>query len=45
MSKSFSRVTAQNLIMFVHDVATFDALLSCPLPFRYSNPFRNGARQ
>jgi len=27
----------------LHDVATFNVLLSCPSPFRYSNRFRNGS--
>jgi len=43
MSKHFSRVTASNLTNIVHDVATFNALLSYRLPFRYSNLFRNGS--
>ena len=30
MSKCFSKVTALNLTKFVHDVATFNAFLSCP---------------
>jgi len=30
---------------FVHDVATFKALLSCRSAFLYSNPFQNGRRQ
>jgi len=30
--------------VFAHDVATFNALLICPLSFRYSNPFQNGSK-
>ena len=43
MSKSFSGVTAPNLTKFVHDVTTFNALLSCPSAFWYSYPFRKGS--
>jgi len=43
MSKSLSAVTAQNLPIFTYDVARFNALLSCPSSFQYSNPFRNSS--
>ena len=42
ISKRFSGVT-QPITVFAHNVATFNALLSCPSPFRYSNPFWNGS--
>ena len=32
----------RNLSVLLHDVATFNTLLSCPLLFRYSNLFCNG---
>ena len=35
ISKRFSGVTAPNLTLFVHDVATFNMLPSCPSAFRY----------
>jgi len=43
ISKRFSEVTAPKITEFVHDVATFNVLLSCSLAFRYSYPFRNGS--
>jgi len=43
MIKSFSGVTALHLTTSVHDVATFNALLSCPAALRYSNQFTNGS--
>ena len=39
--RPFSRISPPIITVFAHDVATFIALLSCPSPFRYSNPFRN----
>ena len=36
-------VTELNVTKVVHGVATFNALLTCPSPFRHSNPFRNGS--
>jgi len=36
--KRFFGFTELNLTKFVHDVATFNMLLSCPSVFRYFNP-------
>ena len=43
MSKWNCRVTKLDLTKFVHDVATFNAFLTCQSPFWYSNPFWNGS--
>jgi len=45
ISKSFSGVTPPIVTVFAHDVVTFNALLTCPLAFRYSSPFQNGNGQ
>jgi len=42
-SKHFSKVIPPTITVFTHDVATFSALLRCPLLYRYSNLFQNGS--
>ena len=42
INKRISGLTESNLNEFVHDVATFNLLLTCSSPFQYSNLFWNG---
>jgi len=41
--QKFLGVTAPNVTAFLHEVATFNALLSCPSMFPYTNLFWNGS--